>query len=103
MGPEIALQIGAAQTAAVERVHRIDPAAQAAHPRFQHDRAQQTGEPGKVIATRAEKSVRLRGVGFERTQLGARLDARPWWPPTCDVADHLPFFPPQTVPAHIER
>jgi hypothetical protein len=42
-------------------------------------------------------------VDFERTELGARLDARPWGSPTCDVADHLPFFPPQTVPAHTGR
>lgn len=103
MGLQIALQIGAAQTAPVDRVHRVDAAAQATQPGLQYGRAQRTGEPGKLIAARTEISVRLRGVGFERTELGARLDARPWGSPTCDVADHLPFFPPQTVPAPIGR
>ncbi|WP_280479413.1 hypothetical protein [Nocardia asiatica] len=103
MSLEVALQIGAAQAATVERIHRVDSAAHAAQPGLQHGRAQQTGEPGKSIAALAEISVRLRGIDFERTELGTRLDALPRGSPTCDVAAHLPFFPPQTVPARAGR
>src|SRR5690349_4074230 len=35
----------------------------------------------------------LCGIGFQSSELCARLRRLPWGPPTCEIADHLPFFP----------
>ncbi|BDT89295.1 hypothetical protein FMUAM8_50590 [Nocardia cyriacigeorgica] len=91
MGVAVALQIGAAQPAAVDDVHRIDPTANTAQPRFEHRGAQQTGEPGQPFTTGSEISMRLSGISFQCTELRAGFYSMPRGATTRKIADHLPF------------